>query len=108
MHAIHERERTVNGVKFSTFSRDIVRGDCDVCVEAGTTGFRGYLPREKSSRAYVSLDIAEGDFYIHTLPDDKGRPVGVEIACCGDEQLYALASALMFASKAITDGIEGK
>ena len=37
------------------------------------------------------------------MTDDKGTPVGVEIACCGDAGLNAVMKALDFCRDALND-----
>ena len=40
---------------------------------------------------------------IETITDKNGRPVGVEIACCGDAGLDAIMKALDFCRDALND-----
>ena len=103
MYAIWEDEKKINDVKVPTFCRSVQHVGTDLDVEAGTTGFRGYIPREKSARAYLSIDCGQGDFLFKPVLDGEDRVTGIEIACCGDAALMALADALSFARQAILD-----
>ena len=47
MYAVTEGARKINDVKLKTFSRNVKHVNTDLDVEAGTTGFKGYVPREK-------------------------------------------------------------
>ena len=105
MYAIKEGTRKINGVKLKTFARNVKHACADFDVEAGTTGFRGRVPREQSARAYFSL-VGQGDFLFEPVADEEGRVVGIEIACCGDSALMALADSLGFALEALTDESE--
>ncbi len=107
MHAIYERERTVEGRKLTTFSRDVIHGNAELCPEGGATSMRGCTDRENSTRAFVSLDIAEGDFDIRPLTDGKDQLTGFEISCCGDWESFSLAEAFYFMYLAIMDGMHG-
>jgi hypothetical protein len=103
MYAINEGDITINKVKLKTFSRNVRHESTDLDVEAGTTGFKGYVPREKSSRAYVAFECNQGDFYFDPIKDEDGRAVGIEIACCGDGALMSLLDTLGFSLEALTD-----
>ena len=52
MYAIDARSQTINGKKFRTFSRNVRHKNTDLEVEAGTTGFRGHVPREESGEPF--------------------------------------------------------
>ena len=106
MYAITEGAKKINDVKLKTFSRNVKHVNTDLDVEAGTTGFRGYVPREKSARAYVAIGCNQGDFPFDPVTDEDGKVVGIEIACCGDAALMALVDSLGFAMEALTDECE--
>ena len=101
MCAITENVKVINDVKVKTFGFNPKHGNADLDVEAGTTGPRGYVPREKSSRAYVGLDCNRGDFCFIPLGDEDGNVTGVGIACCGDNAVHSLMEALLFARMAL-------
>ena len=103
MYAIKENNWCVNGVKLKTFARNAKHGKADLDVETGTTGFRGYVPREESARTIISLDINRGDFFIDPTFNDDGRCVGVDIACCGDQTLHSLLDAVNFVRRVLLD-----
>ena len=103
MYAITAGARKINGVKVNTFRRNVKHQNADLSVEAGTTGFRGYVPREKSARAYVSIDCGRGDFLIRPAVNEDGEVTGVRIACCGDGALMGLVDSLAFAMEALMD-----
>ena len=102
MYAIAEGTKKINGVKVKTFSRNVKHAGADMDVEAGTTGFRGYVPREKSARVFLSIGCS-GDFLFEPLHDEEGRIMGIEICSCGDGALMALIDSLEFAVEALTD-----
>ena len=106
MYAVTEGLKKINDVKLKTFSRNVKHANTDLDVEAGTTGFRGYVPREKSSRAYVAIGCNRGDFLFDPVTDEDGRVVGIEIACCGDGALMGLVDTLGFAMEALMDECE--
>jgi len=106
MYAITEGVKKINDVKLHTFSRNVKHVNTDMDVEAGTTGFRGYVPREKSARAYVAIGCNQGDFLFDPVTDEDGKVIGIEIACCGDAALMALVDSLGFAMEALMDECE--
>ena len=106
MYAVTEGARKINDVKLKTFSRNVKHVNTDLDVEAGTTGFKGYVPREKSSRSYVAIECNRGDFLFDPIKDEDGRVVGIEIACCGDGALMGLTDTLEFAIEALMDACE--
>ena len=106
MYAITEGAKKINDVKLRTFSRNVKHVNTDMDVEAGTTGFRGYVPREKSARAYVAIGCNQGDFLFDPVTDEDGKVVGIEIACCGDGALMGLVDTLAFAMEALMDECE--
>jgi hypothetical protein len=103
MYAIAARSQTVNGKKFRTFSRNVRHKNTDIDVEAGTTGFRGYVPREQSARSFLSLNCKRGDFLFKPIQDEDGWITGFDIACCSDGELMGLVDSLAFALQALTD-----
>ena len=106
MYAITEGAKKINDVKLHTFSRNVKHVNTDMDVEAGTTGFRGYVPREKSARAYVAIGCNQGDVLFDPVTDEDGKVIGIEIACCGDAALMALVDSLGFAMEALMDECE--
>ena len=106
MYAVTEGAKEINDVKLKTFSRNVKHVNTDLDVEAGTTGFKGYVPREKSSRAYVAIGCNQGDFLFAPVKDEDGSIVGIEIACCGDAALMSLVDTLGFAMEALMDECE--
>ena len=106
MYAIKEEHKKINSQELKTFSRNVRHANTDMDVEAGTTGFRGCVPREKSARAYVALDCNRGDFLFEPIREEDGRVVGIEIACCGDGALMSLIDSLGFAMEALMDECE--
>ena len=106
MYAITEERKKINDVNVNTFRRNVKHVSADMDVEAGTTGLRGYVPREKSARAYFALGCNQGDFLFEPMIDEKGRVIGMEIASCGDGALMAMIDCLEFALEALTDEYE--
>ena len=106
MHAIAADTKIINDVTVRTYKRNVKRAKTDLIVEAGTTGFRGYVPREKSARAFLALDCLKGDFHFEPVLNEEGNLCGVVIACCGDVALDSLMESLTFAIEALADGCE--
>ncbi len=106
MYAVTEGAKEINDVKLKTFSRNVKHVNTDLDVEAGTTGFKGHVPREKSSRAYVAIGCNQGDFLFNPIRNEDGRVVGIKIACCGDGALMGLVDTLGFAMEALMDECE--
>ena len=101
MYEEKEGSIKINQVRIHTFARKVRHVNTDLVVEAGTTGPRGYVPRARSSRAYVAIGCLQGDFLFDPILNRDGRVVGIEIACCGDGALTALAESLEFAAEAL-------
>lgn len=103
MFAIEEGLQKINGELVETFQREVVCGNTDLEVEAGTTGYKGGCCRNAGGRTYISLLCLNGDFFFRPIKDDEGRFAGITIACCGDEGLNAIMKALEFCQQAIND-----
>ena len=103
MYAIDEGLQKINGEMVETFHRDVIDGNTNLEVEAGTTGYKGGCCRNAGGRTYLSLLCLSGDFFFGPIKDDDGNIAGVTIACCGDEGLNAIMKALEFAHEAIDD-----
>ena len=92
-----------NDVEVKTLTRFSRVKNTKLAVDAGCTGLRGDVPRERSSRAFMLLDNLKGDFFFNPVEDDDGNVVGFGVCCCGDEAVLALLDALNFATAAILD-----
>lgn len=93
----------INDVKVKTRTRFSRIRNTNLAVDAGCTGLRGDVPRERSSRAFLMLDNLKGDFFFNPVEDDDGKVVGFGVCCCGDEAVMALLDALNFATTTILD-----
>ena len=105
MRAITEDSMTVNDIEFRTFGTNPKHGNADLEVKAGTTGFRGKVPREKSARCFLAIDCNNGDYFFRPFRNEKGRITGFGICCCGDDALYSLLEAVDFIQEALQDEI---
>ncbi|MBQ1362428.1 MAG: hypothetical protein IIY43_05190 [Oscillospiraceae bacterium] len=103
MFAIEEGLQKINGEMVETFQREVVCGNTNLEVEAGTTGYKGGCCRNAGGRTYLSLLCLSGDFFFGPIKDDEGRIAGITIACCGDDGLNAIMKALAFSQQAIDD-----
>ncbi len=103
MYAIEEGLQKINGEMVDTFSREVAETNTSLLVEAGTTGYKGGCGRENGGRTYVGVVCERGDFHFSLVKNGNGRPVGVRIACCGDDGLDAVMKALEFAHAALND-----
>ena len=101
MFAIEEGLQKINGEMVETFQREVVCGNTNLEVEAGTTGYKGGCCRNAGGRTYLSLLCLSGDFFFGPIKDDEGRIAGITIACCGDDGLNAIMKALAFSQQAI-------
>ena len=103
MYAIEEGLQKINGEMVETFQREVVCGNTDLEVEAGTNGYKGGCCRDAGGRTYLSLLCLSGDFFFGPIKDDEGHIAGITIACCGDDALNAIMKAIEFAHQAIDD-----
>ena len=103
MYAIEEGLQKINGEMVETFQREVVCGNTDLEVEAGTTGYKGGCCRDAGGRTYLSLLCLSGDFFFGPIKDDEGHIAGITIACCGDDALNAIMRAIEFAHHAFDD-----
>ena len=103
MCAIEEGAQRINDGTVLTFSRKVVEHNTLLKVEAGTTGYSGGDSRLEGGRTYIGITCKAGDFHFDLVKDEKGRPAGVRIACCGDAGLNAIMKTLEFAHEAIND-----
>lgn len=103
MYAIEEGAQRINDGTVLTFSRKVVEHDTLLKVEAGTTGYSGGDSRLAGGRTYISITCDAGDFHFGLARDEKDRPVGIRIACCGDAGLNAIMKTLEFAHEALND-----
>ena len=103
MYAIEEGLQKINGEMVETFQREVVCGNTDLEVEAGTTGYKGGCCRDAGGRTYLSLLCLSGDFFFGPIKDDEGHIAGITIAWCGDDALNGIMKAIEFAHQAIDD-----
>ena len=104
MYAIKEGAKNINNEKVKVFARDVNHAGAELVVRAGSTGFRGRVPREKSARTYFALGLIRGDLKFDPVYDDEtGELIGLEVAALGDGGLMALIDSLAFALQALTD-----
>ena len=103
MYAIEEGAQRINDGTVLTFSRKVVEHNTLLKVEAGTTGYSGGDSRLAGGRTYISITCDAGDFHFGLVRDEKDRPIGIRIACCGDAGLNAIMKTLEFAHEALND-----
>ena len=103
MYAVDKGAQKINGQIVETFHREVRDRATLMDVEAGTTGYKGGCCRASGCRTFLSLMCQSGDFFFGPIPDDEGRIVGIDIACCGDDGLNAVLRALDFARDVIND-----
>ena len=63
MYAIDEGMQKINGEMVETFHREVLEGNTNLEVEAGTTGYKGGCCRNAGGRTYLSLLCLSGDFF---------------------------------------------
>ena len=73
MYAIDEGLQKINGEMVETFHREVIAGNTDLEVEAGTTGYKGGCCRNAGGRTYLSLLCLSGDFFFGPIKDDDGN-----------------------------------
>ena len=103
MYAVSEGKIVINGKEIGTYGRAVLEKGTALHVIAGTNGYTGSLRREKGGRTYVRIECFCGDFFFDLVRDEDGNAVGVEIACCGDDALEAVAKALSFVKQVIDE-----
>ena len=103
MYAVSEGNIKINGKEIGTYGRAVLGADTALHVIAGTNGYTGSCRREKGGRTYVRIECFCGDFFFDIVRDEDGRATGIEIACCGDDALEAVAKALGFAKQVIDE-----
>ena len=103
MYAIVEGLRQINDENVHTFIRTIEERNTQICVEAGTTGYKGTPCRKSGGRTFIKFECKFGDFLFEPVFDDDGDVSGIEIATCGDAGLNAIMKALDFVKTAIND-----
>ena len=102
MYAVKEGKVMINGRKVRVYGRAVLEKDTALNAVAGTTGYRG-KGREAGGRTYIKIDCCCGDFHFDPIVDEDGIVTGIEIACCGDDALDAVAKALRFMKETIDD-----
>ena len=107
MFAIEEGLQKINGELVETFQREVVCGNTDLEVEAGTTGYKGGCCRNAGGRTYIGINCICGDFHFEPVKNDSGQFSGVKIACCGDDGLDSILKAFGFVMEALADQVNG-
>ena len=102
MHEVKKGKVKINDRVVSTYERAVLEEDTSLHVAAGTTGYKGGR-RDRGGRTYIKVECFSGDFYFDTVRDADGDVTGVEIACCGDDALEALAKAVRFLKDVIEE-----
>ena len=102
MHAVDEGKIKINDRTVTTYGRAVLEEDTALHVMAGTTGYKGGR-RAAGGRTYIRLECFSGDFLFDPVLDDDGRVTGIEIACCGDDALDAIAKAVRFVKDVIEE-----
>ena len=106
MYAVKQGLARVDDVLVDTFSRKLDYGDSQITVEAGTTGFSDADDDKAGTRCLVSIRKNKGDFYAGVSKNKQsGGTDGIDIAVSGNDAIYNLIRALMFAAEALTDQI---
>lgn len=103
MYAVSEGRIKINDHMVSTYERAVLEKDTALHVIAGTTGYKGSSKREAGGRTFLKVECFCGDFYFNPVKEEDGRVIGIEIACCGDDALEAVAKALGFAKQVIDE-----
>ena len=102
MYAVSEGKIKINDRKVSIYERAVLEKDTALHAAAGTTGYKG-KGRGAGGRTYIKIECFCGDFHFDPIVEDDGTVTGIEIACCGDDALDAVAKALRFMKDTIDD-----
>ena len=95
MYEIKQKERTIDGVTFPTWERDVV--SCNILsVEAGTTGPQGGDSGHGCRTYFRIKDEAATDMEIKPTLDRWGTVDGFEVELGGDTELATMIEALKF------------
>ena len=102
MFAVTEGKVKINDRKVTTYERAVLEEGSALHVTAGTTGYKG-KGRKAGGRVYLRLECFCGDFHFDPVVDEDGEVCGIEVACCGDDALDAVAKALKFLKEAVDE-----
>ena len=103
MYAVSEGSIKINGKEIDTYGRAVLEAGTALHVIAGTSGYTGSRRRDAGGRTYARIECFCGDFFFDLIRDEDGKATGIEIACCGDDALDAIAKALGFAKQVIDE-----
>lgn len=111
MYRVENRTISINDEVLEAFTRQVVEGETELLVEAGTTGFQDSdeplgkhtdEKKEDPTRTILRIKCNEGDFCFRLIKEDD-KTVGATIMTCGEEGLMALQKAILFAAKVYRD-----
>ena len=102
MYAVTEGRIKINDKVIRTFERTVLEENTALQVAAGTNGYRG-KKRAGGGRTFLRFECFCGDFHFDPVVDEDGEVCGIEIACCGDDALEAVAKALKFLKEAVDE-----
>ena len=100
MYEIKKNLRNIDGVNFVTYGRNIKDAQCEIQVEAGTTGDFG---RNNAKTYFRITNVRGAKFRINQLGLD-----GFEIVMDGNTGFNCFIIGLKFIRKAIIDILAGK
>ena len=98
MYAIEEKERILNGMKITTFAREVWSANI-LEVEAGTNGYQGG-DSGHGSRTYFRIEDLGGSDII-CKPLGHYGDEGFEVYLGGDCELETIITALKFITKVL-------
>lgn len=101
MYAIEEKERTVHGMKVTTFAREVWSANI-LEVEAGTNGYHGG-DSGHGSRTYFRIEDLGGSD-ITCKPLGHYADEGLEVCLGGDCELETIITALKFITNVLEHG----
>ena len=102
MYAVNMERIKINDRKVRIYERAVLEKDTAIHVAAGSTGYKG-RGRAAGGRTYIKIECCCGDFHFDPVVEEDGTVTGIEIACCGDDALDAVAKALKFIKDTIDD-----
>lgn len=95
MYEIIQKSKTVKGVTFPTWERDVV--SCNILnVEAGTTGPQGGDTGHGGRTYFRITDEASTDMTVSPVKDKWGNVAGFEVELGGDTERETIIEALKF------------
>ncbi len=108
MHEVKvKKSKMKDGTELTVFSREITDANI-LCVEAGTTGYKGGDTGHGGRTFFRIEDLASTDIKVKALGEDGEK--GLAVMLGGDSELRTVIKALKFITKVLEEeagGVDG-